>query len=203
MSDPVVYLVDPDVDFTRRVARLLGRTGLRSHAFENSQAFLDLYPRGDEISCVVVEFVLSGMSGLELQRALLPRAATTAIIFASADATIQGAVQAMKAGAHDFLVKPIHPDVLADAIQQAIQIVGKRARDASSLAHRDGRLESLTLRQRQILDLVVGGLPSKAIAAELRLSKRTIDVHRSHIMSKLSANSIADLVRTVLKGAHD
>jgi FixJ family two-component response regulator len=192
--DAAVYVVDDDESVRKSLARLIRSVGLPVETFPSAQAFLDA-PRADRPSCLILDLRLPGASGLELQTALGDAGRTLPIIFISGVATVPASVRAMKGGALDFLQKPFDEAELLDRIRQALS----RSHEArAEHARRDAvqrRLDALTPRERQVLDLVVAGKLNKQIAAELGAAEKTIKIHRGRVMRKMQAESVADLVR--------
>ncbi|MHB8680447.1 MAG: response regulator transcription factor [Rudaea sp.] len=193
-EDPVVYLVDDDPGIRSAIARLLRVAGLQTEAYSSGTAFLaaaDLNHRG----CLLLDLHMPGMSGLEVQASLKQRRSALPVIFLTAAADIPIAVAAMREGAVDFIEKPFENAHLLTRVQQAIERSlddMRRALERNRTLH---RLETLTPREHEVLELVVSGMTAKEIARKLGASHRTIEIHRGHIMEKMAAASLADLVR--------
>jgi FixJ family two-component response regulator len=198
----VVCIIDDDRSVREAIDRLMRSVGLQGELFATAHEFLRAQ-RAEIPACLVLDVRLPGMSGLELQQFLAERGDKIPIIFITGHADVQMAVQAMKAGAVDFLTKPFRDQDLLDAIQHAIegdQTVRQRQAEVATLQQ---LWESLTLRERQIFALVARGLPNKRIAVELGASEHTIKAHRAKVMEKMKAGSLADLVRMADKlGIH-
>jgi FixJ family two-component response regulator len=190
----VVFVVDDDPSIRRAVKRLVESVGLRVELFGSAQEFLHS-ERPDGSSCLVLDIRLPGISGLDLQRELADAGDHIPIIFITAHADIQMTVRAMKAGAVEFLTKPFRDQDLLDAIQQALEWDRNRRAQATEVAALRKRHESLTPGERKVLPLVVSGRPNKQIADEIATSEATVKVHRSQLMRKMGARSLADLVR--------
>ena len=194
---PIVYIVDDD-DAVRSSVRLLLRSvGLSATALSSAQEFLATYDP-QQPGCLVLDVRMPGVSGLELQQQLNLRGAIIPVIFITGHGDVPMAVEAMQHGAFDFLQKPFRDQDLIDRVQRALE---KDAANRAQLRRLDvirQRLESLTPRERQVLDLVVSGKPNKVMAAELGVSQRTIEIHRARVMEKMEANSLAHLVRMVM-----
>ena len=193
-GDALVCVVDDDASMRESLQNLLRSVGLRVEAFASAQEFLRS-TRPDVPSCLVLDVRLPGLSGLELQQRLAEGDMAMPIIFITGHGDIPMTVQAMKAGAVEFLSKPFRDQALLDAIQQAL------ARDRAAHAQRAQseelrrRYHSLTPRERDVLALVVTGLLNKQIAGELGTSEASVKVHRQHVMAKMGAGSLAALVR--------
>jgi FixJ family two-component response regulator len=195
MSDvPVVYLVDDDPSVSSALRRLFRVAGFSFQAFGNAHDFMD-QQKLESPSCLVLDVQLPDQSGFDLQKELKDRGWRTSIIFITGYGSIPMAVEAMREGAIDFLPKPFDNRELLGAVRQAVD----RERAASACLEEnhqiEGRVSSLTLRERQVFVLVASGLANKAIASQLDLSLQTIKLHRGRVMKKLRADSIADLVR--------
>jgi len=193
-GDAIVYIVDDDAPLRESLMNLLRSMGLRVAAFASAQEFLRS-PRPDGPSCLVLDVRLPGLSGLELQQRLAEADLAMPIIFMTGHGDVPMTVQAMKAGAVEFLTKPFRDQELLDAIHQALAR-DRHAREqrAQSEALRR-RYRTLTPRERDVLALVVTGLLNKQIAGELGTSEATVKVHRQHVMAKMGAGSLAALVR--------
>jgi FixJ family two-component response regulator len=192
-SNAVVYVVDDDLSVREALGSLIGSVSLHAECFASPQEFLRRRNR-DGPSCLVLDVRMPGVSGLELQRELARTAQPIPIIFISAHGDIPMAVEAMKAGAIEFLAKPFRDEDLLDAIRQALERdQAARARRAEVGRIRD-RYAQLTARQRQIAKKIVEGRLNKQIAAELHLSENTIKVHRRRIMERMGAANVATLV---------
>lgn len=193
-DNSIVYIVDDDPSMREAVKSLLSSVGLSVQTFETPQEFLGAR-RPDRPSCLVLDVRLPGLSGLDLQRAVAGVMPPVQIVFITAHADIPMSVQAMKAGAVEFLTKPFRDQQLIDAVQQAI------ARDRATrqeLAERTAlrqRFESLSPREHEVMTRVVTGLLNKQIAAELGTSEATVKAHRAQLMHKMEAESLAHLVR--------
>jgi FixJ family two-component response regulator len=193
-EQPLVFIIDDDMSVREGIEDLLLSVGLKSQSFGSTQEFLQ-GKRPDAPSCIVLDVRLPGASGLEFQRILSEAGIHLPIIFISGFGDIAMSVRAMKAGAVEFLTKPLREQELLDAIQQAIERDRSRRQEAIVLAELQVRFNSLTAREREVFALVVTGSPNKRIAGQLNLSEMTVKVHRSQITRKMQAKSLVDLVR--------
>ena len=192
---PIVFVVDDTLAVREAVTSLLGSVGLRVQTFGSARDFLG-HPRPDAPACLVLDVRLPGLSGLDLQRELADIGSTIPIVFISGHADISISVQAMKAGATEFLTKPFRDQQLLDAVQAAIDRDREQRARMAEIAILRNRYESLTPREREVLTLVVTGLRNKQIASRLGTSEITVKAHRHQVMHKLKANTVVDLVRT-------
>src|ERR1700716_2772931 len=191
---PVVFVVDDDPSVRRAIKRLVESVGLRVELFGYAQEFL-ASERPDSPNCLVLDIRLPGMSGLDFQRELAEAGIHIPIIFITAHGDIPMPVRAMKAGAVEFLTKPFRDQDLLDAIQQGLERDRTRRAQQAEVAILRERFDSLTPGEREVLPWVVSGLPNKQIADAVGASEATVKVHRSQLMRKMGAPSLADLVR--------
>jgi FixJ family two-component response regulator len=190
---PLVFIVDDDEAVRKSLGTLLRSAGLAVATFASAQQFL-ASPRADVLSCLVLDLKMPGLSGLELQKRMAEVNIEIPIVFITGHGDIPTSVQAMKAGAVEFLTKPVRDQDLLDAIDQAIQRDRNTRHKQAEIAELRGRYESLTSREREVMKLVVSGLLNKQIAVELGISEFTVKIHRGQVMGKMTADSLADLV---------
>ena len=193
-AEPIVFVIDDDPSVRRAIRRLIGSVGLQVELFGSAQEFLRR-KRRDAPSCLVLDIRLPGISGLDFQRELAAANIHIPIIFITAHGDIPMTVRAMKAGAVEFLTKPFHDQDLLDAIHVALERDRDKRKQEAEIAILRQRWESLTPREREVLPLVVSGLLNKQIAWEIGTSETTVKVHRSQLMRKMGADSLAELVR--------
>jgi FixJ family two-component response regulator len=192
----VVFVVDDDRSMRESLLMLLRSVNLQAQAFASPQEFLAV-PRPDAPGCLILDVRMPGSSGLDLQQQLVNAHIEIPIIFLSGHADVRVSVRAMKAGAVEFLTKPVGDQELLDAVHQALaRSRASRASRAERAALQD-RYKSLTLREREVLHLVASGLLNKQIAGELGISLVTVKLHRGHVMQKMGAGSLAELVKMV------
>ena len=194
----VVFVVDDDPSVRRAIKRLVESVGLRVEGLGSAQEFLRS-ERPDAPSCLVLDVRLPGISGLDFQRELMEANIHIPIIFITAHGDIPMTVRAMKAGAVEFLTKPFRDQELLDAIQQGLERDHARRVQEAEVAKLRDRFETLTARERELLPWVVSGLLNKQIADAIEASEATVKAHRSHLMRKMGASSMADLVRMTEK----
>ena len=193
-QQPVVFVVDDDASVRGAIENLLRSLGLAVQTFASAQEFLQ-YKLPDAPACIVLDVRMPGQSGLEFQRTLTAANIRLPVIFLSGHADIPMSVRALKSGAVEFLTKPLREQELLDAIQLGIERDRTRRQEAKALAELHERLAGLTMRERDVLALVITGLQNKQIAARLDVSETTVKVHRSQVMRKMRARSVVDLVR--------
>jgi two-component system, LuxR family, response regulator FixJ len=192
-KNPVVMVVDDDSGVRNAMRSLLKSVGLESVLYGSAQEFLASY-QSSQPGCLLLDIRMPGMSGLELQHQLNLRGAVVPVIFMTGHGDIPMAVEAMQHGAFDFLQKPFRDQDLLDRIQRAIV---KDAELRQSLGEHErirAHMETLTAREREVLDLMTQGKQNKAIAQDLGVSSRTIEIHRARVMEKMGAQSVAELV---------
>ena len=190
---PVVFIVDDDASVRRSIQDLLASVSLQSKSFATPQEFLDRKD-ADRLGCLVLDVRLPGISGLDFQRRLAETGVNIPIIFITGHGDVPMSVQAMKSGAVEFLIKPFRPQELLDAVQQALDQDKKLREKRREKAEMRSRYESLTVREREVMDLVVSGLLNKQIAAKLGIGEHTVKIHRGHVMEKMKADSLSALI---------
>ena len=194
---PSVYIVDDDEAVRGSLRFLIRSVGLPAQVYTSAQEFLAAYDRRDP-GCLLLDVRMPGMSGLDLQQELNRRGATIPVVFITGHGDVPMAVEAMQQGAFDFLQKPFRDQALLDRVQRAL------ARDAESRARLAARAEirtrlaTLTPREKEVMELITRGKANKVVGAELGVSQRTVEIHRAHVMEKMHASSLAELVRMVL-----
>ena len=198
MSEQTIYIVDDDEAVRDALALLISSVGYRVQTFDNAKTFLShsLKPYS---GCIVLDIRMPEMSGLDLQRALCEKNMPLPIIFITGHGDVPMAVQAMKAGAIDFLQKPFRDQELLDRIQQAIAHNQSQFDAHLQLSDIQARLAKLTQREQEVMALVAMGNANKVIAADLNISQRTVELHRAKVMEKMKVRSLADLVKLWIK----
>jgi RNA polymerase sigma factor (sigma-70 family) len=191
---PAVFIVDDDADVRESLQELLESVGLHSQSFGTAQEFLAAR-HGDGPSCLILDVRLPGISGLDLQHELKRRRISIPIIFLTAHADVPMSVRAMKSGAVEFLTKPFRQQELLDAVQRSIARARIQREKERELAELRQRHERLSVREREVMNLVVSGMLNKQVAAELGASEATIKMYRSQVMKKMQAKSLPELVR--------
>ncbi len=190
----IVYVLDDDEGIRLALSSLFRSVGLRVETFESSQGFL-AFPKQEAPSCLVLDVRLRGESGLAFQEELAKTTVRIPIVFMTGHGDIAMTVKAMKAGAIDFLAKPFRDQDMLDAVSSALTRDGERLAAEQSIALLCTSYESLTPREREVMEYVVAGMLNKQIASALNLSEITVKIHRGQVMRKMGARSVADLVR--------
>jgi FixJ family two-component response regulator len=193
-TGPTVFVIDDDKAIRSAIKNLLESIGLRAEVFSTPREFLKAEPR-DKPGCLVLDVRLPGASGLDFQRELAKAKVEIPVIFITGHGDIPMSVQAMKAGAVDFLTKPFRDQDLLDAIQKAIGRDQARRQQETEGVDVRNRFNSLTPREREVMSLVVAGLLNKQVASQLGTSETTAKIHRGQVMRKMQAHSLPDLVR--------
>ncbi|NUU03585.1 response regulator transcription factor [Herbaspirillum robiniae] len=189
-----VFVVDDDGMVREALLRLLASAGHQARGFSSADEFLrERLPCAP--CCLILDMKMPGSDGFEVVRRLERRGDAIPVIFISGYGTIPVTVQAMKAGAHEFLTKPIHGERLLEAVEEALHIAGRELAARTEQAASTLRLETLTPREREVLELAIGGLLNKQIATELGISEITVKVHKRRVMDKMQTKTLADLVR--------
>lgn len=192
-TKPVVYVVDDDASVCKSLERLISSAGLDVNTFGSALDFLS-GDRPDRPGCLVLDVKMPGITGLELQEKLAALNRSTQIIFITGHGSVPTSVQAMKAGAVDFIEKPFDGNALLDAIWRAIKKDLQNRQRNNEIDTIRKRVDSLTPREREVFELVVTGLLNKQIGYQLGITEKTIKVHRARIMQKMDAQSLAELV---------
>jgi FixJ family two-component response regulator len=195
---PIVFIVDDDISVRESMELLIRDEHWKPEAFASAQEFLD-HPRKGVPSCLVLDLSLPGLNGLELQKKLAVEHIDMPIIFITGHGDVPQSVQAMKAGALEFLTKPLDNEALVRAIRNAIERSSAALAQNAEMQDLRQRYGSLTSRERQVMTLVVAGLLNKQVGGELGISEITVKAHRGQVMQKMKANSLADLVRMAAK----
>jgi two-component system response regulator FixJ len=197
-ADATVFIVDDDAAVRDALQLLLRSVGLASEAYASADEFLGRFDP-DRPGCLLLDVRMPGISGLELQQRLKERMSSLPIIFLTAHGDIEMAVKAVKAGALDFIQKPFRDQDLIDKVHCAIREDAQSRSQIREATEIQSRIESLTPRERQLLEMVVAGRANKVIASDLNISQRTVEIHRARVMKKMKADSVTDLVRMVMR----
>lgn len=197
VPEPIVYVIDDDQDIRNSLTWLLDSVQLETKTFSSATEFLN-YPRPNTPACLILDIRMRGMSGLQLQQQLNQQKAYIPIIFMTGHGDIPMSVNAMKAGAFDFLEKPFNPQHMLNQIQACLQQAEQDFVAGENRRQQLLKLKSLSPRENEILNLLVDGLSSKHIAQMLNISHKTVEIHRTHIRQKLGTESIAQIVNMVL-----
>lgn len=193
-QNATIFVVDDDEAMCRMIQSLVESVGLRAEVFMSAQAFMDSY-RADRPGCLLTDVRMPGMSGVELQEWLVRERSLLPVILVTAHADVPLAVRAMKSNAVDVLEKPFKLQDLLDRVQHAVRLDADRRAEHEKKSAAARKVASLTDREYEVMSLVVSGLANKQIAHRLDLSEKTIEAHRSHVMKKVGASSVAELVR--------
>ncbi|MDQ8934326.1 response regulator transcription factor [Acinetobacter rudis] len=197
LIEPIVYVIDDDQDVCDSLTWLLGSVQLQVKSFNSAHEFLS-YSRPETPACLILDIRMRGMSGLQLQAQLLEQGIYIPIIFMTGHGDIPMSVTAMRQGAFDFLEKPFNPQHMLNQIQICLQQAEIDFKKQRQLKCNLQKLNSLSPREREIVELLVDGLASKQIAQQLQISHKTVEIHRAHIRQKLEIESVAQLVNLVL-----
>lgn len=197
-SEQVVYVVDDDVDVRDSLQWLLESVGLRVESFATAQAFLDGYPSGQS-GCVVMDVRMPGLSGISAQKKLPEYQIDLPVIMISAHGNVDIAVTAMTQGAQTFIEKPFNDQTLIDHIQRALTDDQNRHQSLNRKQVLLTSYDALTRREKQVLEQVIRGLSNQDIADKLSISRKTVEGHRAHMMRKMSAGSLAELIQMSLR----
>jgi FixJ family two-component response regulator len=190
---PVVFVVDDDASVRDAISNLLESVGLQGETFASADEFLRA-PRPEAPSCLILDVKLPGRNGLEVQEELATIGIRIPIVFITAHGDVPMTSRAMKAGAVDFLAKPFQKKDLLDAVHEALERDRVQRKEQAEISKLRSRLDTLTPREREVMDLIVTGLMNKEAAAKLGLSEITVKVHRGRLMQKMEADSLAELV---------
>ena len=196
-QETTVFIVDDDDEVRDAIRLLMVSVGLNAETFESAQAYLDQFDP-QRAGCLILDIRMKGMSGLDLQDRLAGEPLHPPIIIITGHGDVPMAVRAVKAGAVDFIEKPFNDQLLLDAAHRAIEQDDERRGRALHLADIRARLEKLTPREREILDMVVAGKRNKVIAIDLSISQSTVEAHRAKVMEKMEARSLSELMRMML-----
>jgi FixJ family two-component response regulator len=194
VTDRTVFVVDDDEGMRISVRRLLETAGLKVETFADAASFLNACDP-QRPGCLLLDVCMPGMNGLELQAALNERGITLPVIIMTAYGDVPKTVQAFKAGGYDFIEKPFQADHILDRVRTALELDAGRRAEHDRLAEIRSCYNSLTARERDVMTGVVGGHLNKQIAAELNVSPKTVELHRAHVMQKMKASSLAELVQ--------
>ena len=197
MPDKTVFVIDDDVAVRQGLSFMLRSAGYSVEAFPSAHSFLEDYdPRRG--GCLLLDVQMPRITGLELQQRLNLRGWRIPVIFITGHGTIPSAIAAMKSGAFDFIEKPLREDTLLESVERALHWNDKAYEERLERATLQGRAALLTPREREVFELVAAGEPNKVIASRLDISFRTVELHRTHIIEKLRARSLSDLIRMAI-----